>query len=81
MANIIPVGQPRNDAERQAIDYLRRHLPVTCTVIHNFEIAQDRENFEIDLAVLTPSCIYVVDVKGVRGTVIIRRFLRPLVST
>lgn len=69
MANIIPVGQPRNDAERQAIDYLRKHLPVTCTVIHNFEITQGTESFEIDLAVLTPQCVYVVDVKGVRGKV------------
>lgn len=69
MANIISVGQPRNDAERQAIDYLRKHLPVTCTVMHNFEIKQGTEWFEIDLAVLTPQCVYVVDVKGVRGKV------------
>jgi serine/threonine protein kinase len=69
MATIIPVGQPRNDAERKAIDYLRNNLPVTCAVIHNFEIVNDKEILEIDLAVLTPHCIYVVDVKGVRGLV------------
>ncbi|HLG78834.1 MAG TPA: protein kinase, partial [Ktedonobacteraceae bacterium] len=66
---IIPVGQPRNEAERMAIAYLREHLPVTCTVIHNFEILSGNETVEIDLAVLTPSCIYIVDVKGVRGLV------------
>src|SRR5579859_1374439 len=69
MANIIPVGPPRNDAERQAIAYLRDHLPANCTVIHNFELAQGKEIFEIDLAVLTPQCVYVVDVKGVHGLV------------
>lgn len=69
MANILAVGQPRNEAERQAIAYLRDHLPVTCTVIHNFELVQGREVREIDLAVLTPHCVYVVDVKGVHGTI------------
>ena len=69
MASIIPVGQPRNDAERMAIAYLRDYLPVTCTVIHNFEIVNDNEILEIDLAVLTPYCVYIVDVKGVRGLV------------
>jgi serine/threonine protein kinase len=69
MATIIPVGQPRNDAERQAIAYLRDHLPVTCTVIHNFELVQGKETLEIDLAVLTPHCVYIVDVKGVYGKI------------
>lgn len=69
MANIIPVGQPVNDAERQAIAFVRDHLPVSCTVIHNFEMAVGRGIAEIDLAVLTPYCVYIVDVKGVRGTV------------
>lgn len=69
MASIIQVGRPYNEAERQAIAYLHAHLPATCTVIHNFEIAVGREVMEIDLAVLTPHCVYLVDVKGVRGTV------------
>ena len=69
MAIVIPVGPPRNDSERQAIAYLRDNLPATCTVIHNFELVQGKETPEIDLAVLTPHCIYVVDIKGVRGLV------------
>jgi len=69
MAKIIPIGTPRNDAERQAIAYLRDHLPSDCTVIHNFELEKDREIFEIDQVILTPHCVYVVDVKGIRGTV------------
>lgn len=69
MATIIQVGPPRNDSERQAIAYLRDNLPANCTVIHNFELVQGKEILEIDLAVLTPHCVYVVDVKGVRGLV------------
>lgn len=69
MATIIAVGQPRNEAERKAIAYLRDHLPVSYTVIHNFELVVGQEVIEIDLAVLTPYSVYLVDVKGVRGTV------------
>lgn len=69
MAEIVQMGQPVNEAERQAIAYLRDNLPVSCTVIHNFEMVVGQEVMEIDLAVLTPYCVYLVDVKGVRGTV------------
>src|SRR5450755_4612802 len=69
MATIIAVGQPSNDSERQAITYLRDNLPANYTVIHNFELVQGKEILEIDLAVLTPHCVYIVDVKGVHGLV------------
>lgn len=69
MAKVIAIGIPRNEAERQAIAYLRDHLPANCTIIHNFELLQNKESFEIDLAVLTPHCVYVVDIKGVQGLV------------
>ena len=52
-AKVIPIGSPVNDAERQAIAHLRNTLPSTCIIIHNFEIKQGKEIFEIDLAVLT----------------------------
>jgi serine/threonine protein kinase len=67
MAKVIAIGQPRNDAERQAIAYLRDRLPPTCTILHNFELPHDKDVLEIDLAVLTPYCVYIVDVKGVYG--------------
>lgn len=69
MARIVPIGQPVNDSERKAIAYLRDHLPSTFTVLHNFEITQGAEIFEIDLAVLAPHCIFVVDVKGIKGQI------------
>ncbi len=67
MAKVIAIGQPRNDAERQAIAYLRDRLPPTCTILHNFELPHDKDILEIDLAVLTPYCVYIVDVKGIYG--------------
>ncbi|MEP1076082.1 protein kinase [Leptolyngbya sp. PL-A3] len=66
-ARIVPIGQPVNDSERKAIAYLRDHLPSTFTVLHNFEITQGAEVFEIDLAILAPHCVFVVDVKGIKG--------------
>lgn len=68
-ATIIPIGIPRNDSERQAIAYLRDHLPAQYTIIHNVELTQEKEKFEVDLIVLAPHGVYVVDVKGVRGLV------------
>lgn len=69
MAKVIPVGQPVNDAERSAIAYLRDRLPESYILLHNFEIEHHGERFEIDIALLTPHALYLIDVKGTRGTI------------
>jgi len=46
---------------------LRGHLPDTYEIIHNLEIKQDKEVFEIDLVLLAPQCVFVVDIKGTHG--------------
>ena len=69
MAKVHAIGQPVNDSEREAIAYLRDHLPDGFTVIHNFELRQGRNIFEIDIALLGPHCVHVIDVKGTRGHV------------
>lgn len=69
MAKVIPVGQPVNDAERAAIAHLRDRLPDSFILLHNFEIERQGERFEIDIALLTPHALYLIDVKGTRGTI------------
>ena len=69
MAKVVAIGQPVNDSEREAIAYLRDHLPNDFTVIHNFELRQGREVFEIDIALLGPHCVNLIDVKGTRGLI------------
>lgn len=69
MATVIAIGDPVNEAERQAIAHLRDHLPASYLVLHNFEIPRDGEAFEIDLAVMAPHAVYLVDVKGTRGLI------------
>lgn len=69
MAQIIPFGDPVNDAERLAIAHLRDHLPNNYLVLHNFEIQRLDETFEVDLAVITPHAVYLVDAKGTHGTI------------
>jgi len=69
MATVIPIGQPANDAERRAIKFLKNHLPDGWLLFHNFEMRQGREVFEIDLALLGPHALYLVDVKGTRGNI------------
>lgn len=69
MATVVPIGEPVNDAERLAIAHLRDLLPGSYTVFHNFEVRRDGETFEIDIAVLAPHALYLVDVKGTRGLI------------
>ena len=69
MAKVIAIGQPVNDAERIVIAHLRDRLPDTYTLIHNFELTHYNQSFEIDIALLAPHAIYLIDVKGTRGTI------------
>jgi serine/threonine protein kinase len=69
MAKVIPIGQPANESERQAIGFLRSHLPEGWLIFHNFEMRQGEEVFEIDIAILAPHAVYLVDVKGTRGNI------------
>lgn len=69
MAKIIPIGQPANESERQAIGFLRDHLPEGWLIFHNFEMRKAQEVFEIDIAILAPHAVYLVDVKGTRGNI------------
>lgn len=69
MAKVIAIGQPVNDAERLAIAHLRDHLPDSFTLLHNFEIERQGERFEIDIALLAPHAVYLIDVKGTRGLI------------
>jgi serine/threonine protein kinase len=69
MAKVVPIGQPANESERQAIGFLRDHLPDGWLIFHNFEMRQGEEVFEIDIAILAPHVVYLVDVKGTRGNI------------
>ncbi|MDP9765555.1 methylation-associated defense system protein kinase MAD6 [Deinococcus enclensis] len=69
MAHVFPVGQPINDAERRAIATLRDGLPDDYVLIHNFEIDYQNQVFEVDLAIMAPHALYIVDVKGTRGRI------------
>jgi serine/threonine protein kinase len=69
MAKVIAIGNPTNDSERRAIAYLRDNLPANYTVLHNLEVAQGAEIFELDVILLAPHCLFVIDVKGTQGNI------------
>src|ERR1017187_8800337 len=70
MAQVFPIGQPANDPERQAIAYLRDRLPPGYRIVHNFELRSDSGQwFEIDIAIVAPHAIYLVDVKSTYGEI------------
>ncbi|WP_058553932.1 protein kinase [Thiohalocapsa sp. ML1] len=68
-AKVISVGEPVNESERLAIAHLRDRLPTGYAVIHNFEILHNETRYEVDLAVVAPHALYLVDVKGTRGRI------------
>ncbi|GAB1545139.1 hypothetical protein NUACC21_78150 [Scytonema sp. NUACC21] len=68
-AEYFPFGEPENESERMAINYLRGHLPNSYKIFANLEIKQGLEIFEIDLIILAPHCVYVVDIKNWRGRI------------
>ncbi|WP_411845625.1 protein kinase [Roseibacillus persicicus] len=69
MAQIKPIGNADNDGERKAIAYLRDHLPDDYRVLHNFELKRGSQWYEIDLAIIAPHAVYLVDVKGTHGRI------------
>lgn len=69
MAKVIAIGQPANESERQTIGFLRDRLPNGWLIFHNFEMRQGEEVFEIDLAILSPHAVYLVDIKGTHGLI------------
>jgi len=67
MAKHIPIGQPENEHERNAIAFLKSKFNNSFTLISNFELRQGKEIFEIDLAIIAPQCVFVVDIKNISG--------------
>jgi serine/threonine protein kinase len=68
-ATVIPIGEPVNEAERRAIAHLRDRLPKNYLLVHNFELRSGDRVFEVDLAVIAPHAVYLVDIKGTRGLI------------
>ncbi|MUG96880.1 protein kinase [Scytonema sp. UIC 10036] len=68
-AEYFPFGEPENESERMAISYLRGHLPNCYKIFANLEIKQGVEIFEIDLIIIAPHCVYVVDIKNWHGRI------------
>jgi hypothetical protein len=67
MAAVVKIGDPINEAERTVLALLRDRGPASWTVFHNFEIASGGESFEVDVAVLTPHAVFLIDVKGTKA--------------
>jgi len=63
MARVTAFGQPANDVSERS---------TTCAVIYRIPMKsyleiKDKEVFEIDLVLLAPQCVFVVDIKGTHG--------------
>ncbi len=69
MAKVIKFGEPENESERSAIEYLKGHLPDTYSIYTNLELPRNQQRYEVDLILVAPHAIYIVDVKGIYGRV------------
>ncbi|MGH4015785.1 MAG: nuclease-related domain-containing protein [Pseudonocardiaceae bacterium] len=73
MARIVPIGEPANDCERRVIAHLRDHAPDDWTVLHNVELRDRGHWYEVDLVVLAPHAVHVIDIKGTHGHIMVAR--------
>ena len=65
MAKRIKIGEPVNEAESWAFDFLSENLPQHCLVITNLEVlAQSGQPLGVDAIVVGEFALYLVDVKG-----------------
>jgi hypothetical protein len=72
MAKRIKVGSPVNDAESWGFDLLERELPSEWLLITNVELpASTGQLLEIDAIVFGDKAIYLLDIKGYSGRVMV----------
>ncbi len=72
MAKHIKIGSPVNDAERWAFEYLAKRLPDSHILLSNLEIlTQTGQPMEVDALVIGHYAIYLVDVKGYTGRLVV----------
>ena len=73
MAELIQFGEPENESERIAAQYLREHLPDDYKLYTNLEIHRSGRLYEVDIILVAPHAVYIIDVKGVYGKVEVDR--------
>lgn len=70
MAIIHAIGPTENESERQAIAYLRDHLPGnTYILFHNLELHSKNIPYEYDIVVVGERAIYPIELKGYSGQI------------
>jgi hypothetical protein len=71
MAKYIPIGEPMNKAEIEAMRLLRDRLPDHYVVVGNFDLrtTRRRNSLEYDAVVIGEYAVYAVEVKGWRGLI------------
>lgn len=69
-AKFIKLGDPAHDSERQALRFLTEALPSTYTVYGNaWLVERSGVVHELDAVVVGPHAVFVVEIKGYRGTI------------
>jgi hypothetical protein len=69
-ARFIKLGEPAHDSERQALRFLVDSLPATFTVYGNaWLVERSGVVHELDAVVVGPHAVFVVEIKGYRGTI------------
>ncbi|SDT60882.1 methylation-associated defense system protein kinase MAD6 [Actinoplanes derwentensis] len=69
MAQIVGGGPPANDAERRVLRHLAEQAPADWIILHNIEIPERGDSYEIDIVVINARGVCLIDVKGTRGRV------------
>lgn len=68
-AKLIQGGDFVTRGERKAAEYLRDHLPEGTIILTNLEISSGEFACEMDMVVIGDRCVWVIDEKGLHGTI------------
>lgn len=69
MAKLIPLGETVTRGEQKTLEYLQKQLPADWVIFGNAQITTGELTREIDAIVIGNRCIWLVDEKGVTGTI------------
>ena len=69
MAKWTKIRPNLNDGERKVAEWLRDHLPDDYQIFSSVNLYQNRKNHDVDILVLAPHGLYVVEVKRLSGKI------------
>lgn len=68
-AEVIRIGEAQTEGEKSAIAHFRDALDAEYTLVHSMWLHHHKQRYEIDLIIVAPHAVYLVDAKHIHGNI------------